>query len=164
VSVKASGAQALSDDDDLNSPETYIGFARAEHFISPGGVNQEEPKAYTVGTPALNEWGFSGTWTDDAESASLQQSGGKIVYTFHARDLHLVLGPGTDGKPVRYRVSIDGKPPAGDHGVDVADDGTGVVTEQRLYQLIRQHGKIADHTFAIEFLDPGVQAFAFTFG
>lgn len=94
----------------------------------------------------------------------MDQAGGRLVYRFHARDLHLVLGPGPDGKPVRFKVTIDGVAPNADHGLDVAPDGTGTVNGQRLYQLIRQRGTIANHTFAIEFLDPGVQAFAFTFG
>src|ERR1700755_1741099 len=99
-----------------------------------------------------------------AEKSTVKAAGGKITFRFHARDLHLVLGPGPDGKPVRYRVTIDGTAPSDNHGTDTTPDGTGTITEQRLYQLIRQNGPIADHTFEIRFLDPGVQAYAFTFG
>jgi thiol-disulfide isomerase/thioredoxin len=164
VTIKAAGAQAAPDDDALESPETYIGFGRAERFKSPGGIVEEKSATYTVGTSRLNEWGLDGTWTVDGESAGLDQAGGAIVYRFHARDLHLVMGPGPDGKPVRYRVTIDGASPGQNHGVDTLEDGTGIVTGQRLYQLIRQKGSISDHTFKIEFLDPGVRAYAFTFG
>ena len=112
----------------------------------------------------LNQWGFSGTWTDHAQVASLDRAHGRIVYRFHARDLHLVLGPAADASPVRFRVKIDGRAPGDDHGVDTDAAGEGKITEHRLYQLIRQKGAIEDRTFEIEFLDPGVQAFAFTFG
>jgi hypothetical protein len=114
--------------------------------------------------PLLNQWGLVGTWTAKPEQVVLEHAPGRIVYRFHARDLHLVLGPGPDGKPVRFRVSIDGAAPGQDHGTDIEPSGDGTVTEQRLYQLVRQAGPITDHTFAIEFLDPGVQAYAFTFG
>jgi hypothetical protein len=107
---------------------------------------------------------LSGDWTVDAEHGSLNEKDGAIVYRFHARDLHLVLGPGPEGGPVRFRVTIDGKPLGDNHGTDVDAEGQGVVTGQRLYQLVRQTGAITDHTFEIRFLDPGVQAFAFTFG
>ena len=112
----------------------------------------------------VNDWGLSGLWNVGSEHATLEHSGGKIVYRFHARDLHLVLGPGKDNKPVRFRVSIDGASPGNNHGTDVMADGTGTVSEQRLYQLVRQTGDVKDHTFTIEFLDPGVEAYAFTFG
>ena len=116
------------------------------------------------GKLALNNWGLVGPWTVAEENAHLDSAAGKIVFSFHARDLHLVLGPGPDGKPVRFKVTIDGRAPGDDHGVDTAADGSGEVTSQKLYQLVRQKGAIADHTFAIEFEDPGVQAYAFTFG
>lgn len=113
---------------------------------------------------ALNDWGLAGTWKVGAEHATLAAPSGRITYRFHARDLHLVLGPGNDGKPVRFRVSIDGAAPGEAHGTDVTADGSGTVTGQRLYQLVRQTDHIKDHTFSIEFLDPGVEAYAFTFG
>jgi cytochrome c biogenesis protein CcdA/thiol-disulfide isomerase/thioredoxin len=164
VAVKASGAEAAPDMNNVGSPETYVGYDRAENFISPGGAVEDGRHIYAAATPRLNEWALAGDWTIGKEDAVLNEPGGSIVYRFHARDLHLVLGPGPDGKPVRFRVTIDGAAPSDSHGTDVDADGQGVVTGQRLYQLIRQNGKIADHTFEILFLDPGVQAYAFTFG
>ncbi|WP_322049516.1 cytochrome c biogenesis protein DipZ [Paraburkholderia sp. J67] len=160
-----SGVQVQADNADMRSPETYIGFERAKGFASPGGVAQDRARDYRApSSPDLNQWGLAGQWNVSAEHATLAKPGGEIVYRFHARDLHLVLGPQPDGKPVRFRVTVDGKAPGDAHGSDVAQDGTGTVTGQRLYQLVRQPGDVADHTFAIQFLDPGVQAFAFTFG
>jgi len=164
VAVNAFGAEAAADMNDVQSPETYIGYDRAENFVSPGGSVHDFPHVYAAGMPRLNEWGLAGGWTIGEEHAVLDRKDGSVVYRFHARDLHLVLGPGPDGKPVRFRVTIDGAPPGDSHGTDVDADGQGVVTGQRLYQLVRQSGAIADHTFEIRFLDPGVQAYAFTFG
>ncbi|RAS23168.1 cytochrome c biogenesis protein DipZ [Paraburkholderia bryophila] len=161
----AQGVQAAADNADMQSPETYIGYERAENFASPGGAAEDKVHTYAApSAPDVNEWGLAGAWKVGAEHATLAAASGRIVYRFHARDLHLVLGPGADGKPVRFRVSVDGAAPGAAHGSDVAADGSGTVTEQRLYQLVRQSGDVADHTFTIEFLDPGVQAFAFTFG
>lgn len=164
VNVSATGAEAAADMNRVKSPETYLGYARAENFVSPGGAVRDMRHTYQASVDELNAWGLTGDWTIANERASLDAPGGGIVYRFHARDLHLVLGPGSDGKPVRFRVTIDGKPPGNDHGMDTDADGNGTVTGERLYQLIRQKGDIADHTFAIEFLDPGVRAYAFTFG
>ncbi|MGB3042653.1 MAG: cytochrome c biogenesis protein DipZ [Xanthobacteraceae bacterium] len=164
VNVSATGAEAAPDMERVKSPETYLGYARAENFVSPGGAVRDMRHTYQASVDELNAWGLTGDWTIANERASLDAPGGGIVYRFHARDLHLVLGPGSDGKPVRFRVTIDGKPPGNDHGMDTNADGNGTVTGERLYQLIRQKGDIADHTFAIEFLDPGVRAYAFTFG
>jgi hypothetical protein len=164
VSVNATGAEAASDSKDDQSPETYIGTARAEHFVSPGGLAQGVAHVYAGGTPALNQWGLTGDWTVGGDLATLDQPGGGILFRFHARDLHLVMGPAPDGKPIRYQITIDGKAPGDNHGVDADTQGQGVVTGQRLYQLVRQDGTIADHTFEIRFLDPGVQAYSFTFG
>jgi thiol-disulfide isomerase/thioredoxin len=165
VSVQAQGVEAAADVNDVRSPETYIGYARAEHFASPGGIRQDADKVYTApAQPALNRWGFSGKWADHQQIAVLKLAGGKIVFHFYARDLHLVLGPTADGKPVRYRVTIDGQAPGENHGVDTDAEGNGIVTEDRLYQLVRQKGAVTDHVFAIEFEDPGVEAFSFTFG
>lgn len=159
------GVQAAADNADMQSPETYIGYERAENFTSPGGEAQDKTHSYAPPSqPGVNDWGLAGMWNVGAEHATLEAASGRIVYRFHARDLHLVLGPGKDGKPVRFRVSVDGAAPGVAHGTDVAADGSGTVTGQRLYQLVRQSGDVADHTFSIEFLDPGVQAFAFTFG
>ncbi len=164
VSVSATGAQAAAAAGDVLSPETYVGYERGENFVSPGGAVKDAKHAYTAGGPRLNEWGLTGDWTVNREHAMLNEKDGSIVYRFHARDLHLVLGPSADGKPVRFRVTVDGAAPGASHGADIDAAGEGVVTEQRLYQLVRQSGAIADRTFEIQFLDPGVQAYAFTFG
>jgi len=163
--MPAQGAQAAADNSDLDSPETYIGYERAANFSSPGGAMQDAAADYSL--PAalnLNDWGLAGDWRVKSQYASLQRPAGRIVFRFHARDLHLVLGPGADGKPVHFVIRIDGAPPGDAHGSDVAADGSGVVTDERLYQLVRQKGSVTDRTFEIEFLDPGVQAYSFTFG
>jgi hypothetical protein len=165
VKIEAAGAEAAADAKNVRSSETYVGYERAEHFASSGGAVHDAAHAYSLPPSlGLNEWGLDGSWTVENERAVLDQAGGRIAYRFHARDLHLVLGPGKDGKPVRFRVLLDGQPPGADHGADVDAQGEGVVKEQRLYQLVRQHGDIKDRTFEIQFLDPGAQAFAFTFG
>jgi cytochrome c biogenesis protein CcdA/thiol-disulfide isomerase/thioredoxin len=165
VSVSATGAEAASDAADVKSPETYIGFARSENFASPGGAVGDSPHVYSTGDLSrLNDWGLSGDWTVGGQSTTLNKTDGAIAFRFHARDLHLVLGPSADGKPVRFRVTIDGAPPGESHGADINADGEGMVTDHRLYQLVRQSGPIMDHTFSIQFLDPDVQAYAFTFG
>jgi len=165
IDASGNGVQQAANMSDVKSPETYLGFERAEHFASPGGAKSNQVTDYS--TPqhlSLNTWGLDGLWNIGSEQASLKAPRGKIVYRFHARDLHLVLGPGSDGQPVRFKVSIDGQAPGDAHGTDVAPDGSGTVTEQRLYQLVRQSGDVTDHTFSIEFNDPGVSAYAFTFG
>jgi cytochrome c biogenesis protein CcdA/thiol-disulfide isomerase/thioredoxin len=165
VQVNASGAQAAADTDDIQSPETYIGYARQENYVSPEKIKQDAPGVYTApGRLDVNNWALAGKWEVGGERAMLLAAPGKIVFRFHARDLHLVLGPGKDGRPIRFRVLLDGTAPLDDHGVDVDGQGNGTVKEYRLYQLIRQKGKVEDRTFQIEFLDPDVQAFAFTFG
>jgi cytochrome c biogenesis protein CcdA/thiol-disulfide isomerase/thioredoxin len=163
--IAAAGAEAAPDTSDLLSPETYIGYERAEHFASPGGFNQNAPKLYSApSTLQLNQWAFSGQWKDEGMIATSLSASAAIVYRFHARDLHLVLGPSSDGKPIRFRITLDGKAPGEDHGADTDADGYGTVTDNRLYQLVRQNGTIRDRTFRIEFLSPGVEAFSFTFG
>jgi thiol-disulfide isomerase/thioredoxin len=165
VSVHGEGAQAAADTRDVRSPETYIGYERAEEFSSPGGFKQDAEKTYTEPNhPLLNDWGLAGDWIVHEQAAILASAGGKIVFRFHARDLHLVMGPSNNGKPARFRVTIDGQAPGENHGVDADAQGNGVVTSHRLYQLIRQKGAIKDHTFTIEFENPGVQAYSFTFG
>ncbi len=164
VAVNASGAEAASAKADVESPETYIGYNRIDHFVSAGGVVQDTSHVYTAGSLQLNDWALVGTWTIGGERALLDEKDGSIVYRFHARDLHLVLGPAADGSPVRFRITIDGAVPGASRGVDVDSEGQGVVTAQRLYQLVRNPGAIVDHTFEIRFLDPGIQAYAFTFG
>ncbi|SHN04093.1 Cytochrome c biogenesis protein CcdA [Duganella sacchari] len=161
----AQGIQQQSDMGQVGSPETYLGYDRAENFASPEKQAANAARQYTApARPALNQWGLAGNWLSQAEQVTLNQGTGSIVYRFHARDLHLVLGPTKDGKPVRFRVTIDGVAPGKNHGTDVQADGSGVINSQRLYQLVRQSGDVADRTFSIEFLDPGVQAYAFTFG
>ena len=165
ASVDATGAQAAADKANMWSPETYLGHDRAENFASHGGLVRDKAQTYAVPpTLSLNQWALGGTWTVDKQRALLEKAGGRIAFRFHARDLHLVLGPRADGKPVRFRVRIDGRPPLADHGADTDDQGRGTVDSQRLYQLIRQSAPIRDHSFEIEFLDPGAEAFAFTFG
>jgi cytochrome c biogenesis protein CcdA/thiol-disulfide isomerase/thioredoxin len=165
VRVSATGAQAAADVDDIRSPETYIGYGRQENYVSPEKIKQDMPGVYTApGRLDVNNWGLAGRWAVGSERAMLLAAPGKIVFRFHARDLHLVLGPGKDGRPIRFRVLLDGSAPLDDHGADVDSQGNGTVKEYRLYQLIRQKGKVEDRTFQIEFLDPDVQAFAFTFG
>jgi thiol-disulfide isomerase/thioredoxin len=165
VSVRGEGIEAAADMNEVRSPETYIGYARAEHFASPGGLKEDREKLYAApAQPRLNQWGLDGKWVDHQQVAILKSPNGKIVFHFHARDLHLVLGPTADGKQVHFRVTIDGQAPGENHGVDTDAEGNGVVTAYRLYQLIRQHDAVTDHIFTIEFLDPGVQAFSFTFG
>jgi cytochrome c biogenesis protein CcdA/thiol-disulfide isomerase/thioredoxin len=163
--AKAVGVQAPPDEAHDQSPETYVGYRRADNFASPGGFAQDQAHAYSA--PAalkLNQWALSGSWNVDPEKAVLGASGGKIVFRFYARDLHLVLGPGSGGKPVRFRVTLDGAAPAANHGADTDSSGAGIIDGQRLYQLIRQSGDVGEHVFSIEFLDPGVQAYSFTFG
>jgi len=168
AAVIATGAQAAADTKDVRSPETYIGYDRAKGFTSPGGEVHDKAHLYAVGPLMLNQWSLAGAWTLQNQQAVLAKAGGTITYRFHARDLHLVLGPGADGKPVRFRVTIDGHAPVGDHGADIDAEGNGTVTGDRLYQLIRQRtdksGPVADHTFAITFSHPGVKAYSFTFG
>ena len=161
--AKGSGADARSNFAEIGSPETYIGYYRADRFASPGGLVHDQPKTYAAAALDLNQWSLEGLWIDQRQSARSLAPGAKISFRFHARDLHLVLGSAT-GKPVRFKVTVDGQAPDGDAGVDINAQGTGVVTGQRLYQLIRQKGPIRDRTFTIDFLDPGAEAFSFTFG
>ena len=161
--ANASGAEAAPALADIRSGETYIGYDRAANFASPGGLQRDEAKTYSGAPLSLNDWSLEGGWIDGKQSARSLAPGAKISFRFHARDLHLVLGP-ANGKPVRFRVMLDGQAPGGDAGVDVKADGSGMVSEQRLYQLVRQKGAVRDRTFTITFLDPGVEAFSFTFG
>ena len=165
VSVSGEGVEAAPDFLNERSPETYLGYRQAVHFASPERLAQGSQRVYSSPARlALNQWALSGSWKVGEESAVPQAAGGKIVFRFHARDLHLVLGPTRDGKPVRFRVTLDGAAPADNCGSDAAPDGTGEVREPLLYQLIRQKDLIQDRTFEIEFFDPGVHALDFTFG
>jgi cytochrome c biogenesis protein CcdA/thiol-disulfide isomerase/thioredoxin len=163
--ASVSGIQASADSAHEQSPETYLGFARAKNFSSPTGFVQNQAAAYTAPTSlSLNQWALLGSWLVNPEHATLQKAGGAVEFHFFARDLHLVLGPGEDGKPVRFRVLLDGKAPGADHGVDTDANGDGTVREQRLYQLIRQSADVREHDFSIQFQDDGLTAYAFTFG
>ena len=165
VSIEARGPEVGADWGSLQSPETYLGHHKAENFASPGGATVNRRHVYAVPTRLrLNQWALAGEWTVKSEAAVLNAAGGRIAFRFHARDLHLIMGPSERRGTVGFRVLIDGQPPAAGHGSDVEDSGKGTVTEQRLYQLIRQSEPIADRQFEIEFLDSGVEAFAFTFG
>ena len=164
VDPNAKGALAAADENNMQSPETYLGYGRGSGFAS----NTPQPdKIATYTTPyplGPNQWGLTGRWTIGEEKSVSAAAGTKITFYFHARDLHLVLGSGADSKPVRFKVTLDGQPPGAAHGADTDEAGNGTVTGQRLYQLIRQQGVIGNRTFSIEFLDPGAEAYAFTFG
>ena len=165
VPVDADGVEAPADWDNLESPESYTGYERADNFASPGGPVPDEGHVYSAPERLrLNQWALSGSWTVEPGDTLLNEADGRIAYRFHARDLNLVMGPTRRDAPVRYRVLVDGQPPGAAHGVDVDEAGSGTVRDQRLYQLVRQPGPVTDRQFEIEFLDPGVQAFAFTFG
>jgi thiol-disulfide isomerase/thioredoxin len=149
----------------LRSPETYVRYDGAGSFASPGGIVLDRRRTYSLPQQLrVNHWALAGDWTVREQGAVLNQTRGRIAHRFHARDLHLVMGPAMPGTSVRFRVLIDGQSPGAAHGIDVDEQGNGTVTEQRLYLLIRQPGPITDRQFEIEFLDPGVEAFAFTFG
>jgi hypothetical protein len=165
VSVEARGAEAAADWGSLESGENYLGHERTDNFASPGGAGVGQRRAYDI--PArlrLNHWALSGEWTVGSAAVVLDEARGRIAYGFHARDLHLVMGPVVRGASVPFRVLLDGRPPGAAHGGDVDDHGNGTLSDQRLYQLIRQPGPVDDRRFEIEFLDPGVEALVFTFG
>jgi len=165
VSVNPQGAEVGADWYNLRSAENYVGYERTEKFASPGGARPD--KSHDYDPPArlkLNHWALSGNWTMGREAIVLNKPGGHIVYSFHGRDFHFVMGPAVLGTSLRFRVLIDGHPPGAAHGVDVDEQGNGVVSEPRMYQLVRQPGPIVDRQFEIEFLDSGVEAFSFTFG
>jgi thiol-disulfide isomerase/thioredoxin len=152
ASVAPAGVEVQAHWGDVRSPETYVGTARAENRVS-------SPEKLR-----LNQWALTGEWTVGRQAAALEKAEGRLTYRFHARDLNLVMGPGTDGKPVRFRVLLDGQAPGAAHGIDVDEQGNGAIEEPRMYQLMRQPGSVADRQFEIQFLDPGVEVFVFTFG
>jgi thiol-disulfide isomerase/thioredoxin len=165
VADEGTGAEAAADWGSLNSQENYVGASRTEHFASPGGAHPGRAHGYSV--PArlsLNHWALAGDWTMGLEAITSNAPGGRIAYRFHARDLHLVMGPAVRGAAVRFRVRLNGHPPGAAHGADIDAAGNGKLTEPRMYQLIRQSAPILERDFEIEFLEPGVQAFSFTFG
>ena len=165
VKVAALPPEVAADWDDLRSQESYLGREQAEGFASPGGALVGKSRTYAP-PPSLrlNQWALGGDWTVSPGAVALDKSNGRIVYRFHARDLHLVMGPPSRGSSIRFRVLLDGRPPGNAHGSDVDEQGNGTATEQRMYQLIRQPKPIVDRVFEIEFLDPGVEAYVFTFG
>ena len=163
VSITPTGFEAQADWANLQSPETYLGYEQAQSFASPGFA-ADKPRTYLVPEPLnLNEWALAGDWTIGSRASVPNEAGGRIAFRFHARDVHLVMGPPTRGT-VPFRVLLDGEPPGDDHGLDVDEDGNGTLAHQRLHQLIRQQGPIRDRTFEIEFLAPGAEAYCFTFG
>ena len=165
VSPEARGLEVPADWADLRSPENYTGYGRTENFASPGGLVPDEPHAYAAPERLrLNQWALGGQWTASEQAVAADGAGGRIVCRFHARDLNLVMGPGTPGAAVRYRVLLDGQPPGTAHGIDADAAGDGTATGQRLYQLIRQPGAITERTFEITFPDPGAEVYSFTFG
>jgi thiol-disulfide isomerase/thioredoxin len=165
VTVNGISTEAAPDERDLRSPETYIGYSQATNFASPGFVSGNVSKVYrTLAALLLNHWSPVGAWTIAGEYAALNEAPGSIAYRFHARDLHLVLARSSQAHSIRFRVTIDGKPPGADHGYDIDTDGWGSLEDDRLYQLVRQAGRIVDRTFEIEFFESGVRAYAFTFG
>ncbi|MDR3575291.1 MAG: thioredoxin family protein [Anaerolineaceae bacterium] len=165
VSADAHGAEVAADWQNLNSPENYLGYERTENFALPTGMVLSQRHVYFAPEQLrLNEWSLSGDWTVNSQAIMLNNAGGRIANRFHARDLNLVMGPAVQGTSVRFRLFLDGYPPQAAHGIDVNDQGIGTITEQRMYQLIRQPQPIMDRRFEIEFLDPGVEAFVFTFG
>jgi thiol-disulfide isomerase/thioredoxin len=165
VSIAADGFEAQADWTNLESPETYLGYEQAQRFASPVGVALDEPRTYVAPHPLqLNDWALSGDWTVQRRASVLNQADGRIAFRFHARDVHLVMGPRVRDTSVPFSVLVDGEPPGAAHGLDVDEQGQGTVAQQRLYQLIRERGSITDRTFEITFLDPGVEAYAFTFG
>jgi thiol-disulfide isomerase/thioredoxin len=163
--IEPRGIEIAADWDSLRSPETYVGVARSQSFASPEHVGFDEAREYTLPTRLrLNEWALAGNWTLGPEEAVTNSVGGRIAYRFHARDLHLILAPPDTRDDARFRIRLDGRAPGDAHGLDVDEDGNGVVTDARLHQLVRQAGPIEDRLFEIEFLDPGAAALCFTFG
>ncbi|MEV0071999.1 MULTISPECIES: redoxin domain-containing protein [unclassified Amycolatopsis] len=164
VSVAGRGVEAEADWEHLRTSETYLGYGRGEHFASPGRVGFDERRTY--GLPPrlhLGNWALAGDWTIGPENVVLDRAGGSISYRFHARDAHVVLSRGA-GEPVLFRVFLDGAAPGPAHGVDVDEDGNGLLRDARLYQLVRQHDEVRERTLEITFLEPGAQAYVFTFG
>jgi thiol-disulfide isomerase/thioredoxin len=164
VSVEGVGVEAKADWDHLRTPETYLGYGRGDQFASPDGATFDERRAYELPERLhLNHWALAGEWTIGRESVVLDQAGGTIAYRLRARDAHLVLSPGAR-EPIPFRVLLDGQAPGPSHGVDVDPDGNGVLADGRLYQLVRAHDAVRDRTLEITFLEPGAEAYVFTFG
>jgi thiol-disulfide isomerase/thioredoxin len=164
VPVEGRGVEAEADWDNLRTPETYLGYARSEHFASPDGAAFDERRAYELPDRLrLNQWALAGEWTIGRENVVLDEAGGSIAYRFHARDAHLVLSPGAR-EPIPFRVLLDGEAPGPSHGVDADEHGNGVLRDGRMYQLVREHDRVRERTLEITFLEPGAEAYVFTFG
>lgn len=164
VPVEGLGVEAEADWDHLRTPETYLGYERTEHFASPNGAALDERRAYQFPERLrVNDWALAGDWTIGRENVVLDQAGGSIAYRFHARDAHLVLSPGAR-EPIPFRLLLDGEPPGPSHGVDVDEEGNGLLRDGRLYQLAREHDGVQERTLDITFLEPGAGAYVFTFG
>ena len=156
--------EAEADWDHLRTPETYLGYLRTEHFASPHGATFDERRAYALPERLrLNDWALVGEWTVGRENVVLEQAGGGIAYRFQARDAHLVMASGAQ-VPIPFRVLLDGQAPGPSHGVDVDEDGNGVLQDGRLYQLVRERDGVRERTLQITFLEPGAEAYSFTFG
>jgi thiol-disulfide isomerase/thioredoxin len=165
VSITPEGFEAQADWNNLKSPETYLGYQQGQNFASPGGGVLDEEHTYeTPEQLKLNSWALAGDWTIESGASVLNEAEGRLAFRFHARDVHLILGPPAPGASVPFRVQVDGEPPGEHHGLDVDVEGHGTVDHQRLYQLIREQGSIRDRTFEITFLEPGAEAYCFTFG
>ena len=165
VSVAANGLEAQADWTNLASPETYLGYEQTQNFASPGGVAFDESRTYVApDSLRLNHWALAGDWTIESGASVLNGANGRIAFRFHARDVHLVLRSRERGTTVPFRVLIDGEPPGNAHGLDVDEEGHGMLAQPRLYQLVRERGSITDRTFEINFLAPGIEAYVFTFG
>jgi thiol-disulfide isomerase/thioredoxin len=164
VSVEGVGVEAEADWEHLRTPETYLGYARSHAFASPGGAALGEHRVYQLPERlGFNNWSLAGEWTIGRENVVLERAGGRIAYRFHARDAHLVLSPG-GREPIPFRVLLDGEAPGRSHGVDVDKDGSGLLTDGRMYQLVRQHGDVRERTLEISVSQPGAEAYVFTFG
>jgi thiol-disulfide isomerase/thioredoxin len=164
VTVEGLGVEAEADWDDLRTPEAYLGIERSEHFASPHGAAFDERRAYELPERLpFSHWALHGEWTIGRENVVLDRAGGSIAYRFHARDAHLVLSPGAH-EPIPFRVRLDGEAPGLSHGVDVNEDGNGVLRAGRMYQLVREHDRVRERTVEVTFLEPGAEAYAFTFG
>jgi thiol-disulfide isomerase/thioredoxin len=164
VRVEAVGPEAAADWDHLQTPETYVGYGRGQRFASPGGAASGERSIYKVPERLrLNEWALAGEWTIGPEKIALEQARGSIAFRFHARDANLVLLAG-ERTPIPFRVLVDGDAPGDSHGVDVDENGHGVLRDGRLYQLVREHDEVRERTVDITFLEPGAEAYVFTFG
>lgn len=165
VTTDGKGVEAPADWNNLRSPENYLGYGRTANFASPGGINRNQRATYSFpGKLSLNQWALAGDWKVSRSASRIEKASGRLAIQFHARDLHLVMGPVNGNTPIRFRVLIDGQPPGSSHGIDTDEQGYGTISAPRMYQLIRQIGPVIDRQFEIEFFGPNVETHAFTFG